>query len=71
MPRKLAKDYLAALIIADMHGEIRPCTKQMVDACIRLAADDYIREYDGAPGVYWITAAGEQRLQEALARKVA
>ena len=69
--RKLKKDYLAALIVADTRGEIRPGTKEMKDACVALASHGYLSEHDNAPDVYRITAAGERRLQKDLALKAA
>lgn len=69
--RKLTKQYIAALIVADSRGEIRPATKEMLDACVALAAHEYLSEHDNAPGTYRITAAGEHRLARALALKAA
>jgi len=69
--RKLTRTELGALIVADAHGEIRPHTKDALDACLKLAAYDMMSEIDSAPGTYRITAAGEARLAKALALKVA
>lgn len=69
--RKLNKTELGALIIAETHGEIRPHTRDALDACLKLAAYDMMSEIDSAPGTYRITAAGEERLAKALALRKA
>lgn len=69
--RKLSKQYLAVLLLADTHGQLRPGTKEMIDACIALAAYEYLGEHDGSPGSYFITAAGETKLAKDLRLKSA
>ncbi len=64
--RKLSRDQLTVLFVANTHGEVRASTRIALDACIALAAYGYLNEHDNAPGTYYITASGAD-LAEALA----
>lgn len=66
--RKLTKDQLTVLTVADAHGEVRAATRIALDACLKLAAYDYLSEHDAAPGVFTITREGEAMLAKALAK---
>lgn len=65
--RKLSKVEQCMLVAADRFGEVRPTSKQQVEACVRLLSDEFLGEHDAAPGVYFITCAGERELERRLA----
>lgn len=65
---KLSKNQKAVMTAAGLRGSIRPMTKDQVDACLRLLANGLMTENDNAPGVYTLTAEGERRIDQELAR---